>query len=34
MQEWPEHTIELGRVLLAPPSGLSVGTARHRQTAL
>jgi len=24
---WPEHTIELGRVLLKPPSGPRVGTA-------
>ena len=34
MQEWPEHTIELRRVLLTPPSGPSVGTARPRQTAV
>jgi len=34
VQEWPEHTIELGRVLLTPPSGPSIGTARHRQTAV
>jgi len=34
VQERPEHTIELGRVLLTPPSGPSVGTARHRQTAV
>ena len=34
MQEWPVHTIELGQVLLTPPSGPSVGTARHRQTAV
>ena len=30
---WPEHDIELGRVFLTPPSGPSVGTAHHRQTA-
>jgi len=34
MKEWPEHPIELGRVLLTPPSGPSVGTPRHRQTAV
>jgi len=34
VEEWPEHGIELGRVELTPPSGPSVGTARHRQTAV
>jgi len=34
VQEWPEHTIELGRLMLTPPTGPSVGTARHRQTAM
>jgi len=34
VQEWPEHTIELGRVLQTPPSGPSVWTARRRQTAV
>jgi len=33
VEGWPEHTIELGRVWLTPPSGPSVGTARHSQTA-
>jgi len=31
-QGWPEHAIELGWVELTPPSGSSVGMARHRQT--
>jgi len=34
VQEWPEHTIELGRVLLTPSAGPSIGTARHRQMAV
>jgi len=34
VQEWPEHTSEFGRVLLTPLSGPSVGTARHKQTAV
>ena len=33
LKGWPEHNIELGRVLITPPSGPSVGTARPRQTA-
>ena len=34
MYGWPEHSIELWGVYLPPPSGPSVGTARHRQTAV
>ena len=34
VQEWPEDTIELGRVMLTPASGPNVWTARHRQTAV
>ena len=32
-ERWPEHAIELGRVLVTPPSSPRVGTAPHRQTA-
>jgi len=30
---WPEHAIELGRVLLTPQSGPSVGMVRDREMA-
>ena len=33
-QWWLKHTIELWRVELTPPSGHSIGTVRHRQTAV
>jgi len=33
-ERWPELTIELRQVLLIPPSGPSIGTARPRQTAV